>query len=128
MHSSEIQLSLYTISSKRIIKKGITTKRKHSVSGSAFDFWQNCEFFDRIIEDTIRRFFEIASGSALECGAVQDVLEICGAISSDENKESKKLLDRIVAMLTKLGQGAILFHQGFQNFIDLPFGGFSFGA
>ncbi len=51
-----------------------------------------------------RRFFEIARGSALECGAAQDVLEICGAISSDENKELKKLLDRIVAMLTKLGQ------------------------
>ena len=51
-----------------------------------------------------RRYFEIARGSALECGAIQDVLEVCGAISSQENAEAKKLLDRIVAMLTKLGK------------------------
>jgi four helix bundle protein len=51
-----------------------------------------------------RRFFEIARGSALECGAIQDVLEVCGAITPAENAEAKKLLDRIIAMLTKLGQ------------------------
>jgi four helix bundle protein len=51
-----------------------------------------------------RRYFEIARGSALECGAAQDVLEVCGAITKIENDEGKKLLDRIVAMLTKLGQ------------------------
>jgi four helix bundle protein len=51
-----------------------------------------------------RRFFEIARGSALECGAIQDVLEVCGALSPAENADAKKLLDRIVAMLTKLGQ------------------------
>ncbi|MCK6557421.1 four helix bundle protein [Candidatus Binatia bacterium] len=27
-----------------------------------------------------RRYFEIACGSALECGAIQDVLEVCGAL------------------------------------------------
>jgi four helix bundle protein len=51
-----------------------------------------------------RRFFEIARGSALECGAIQDVLEVCGALPPAENANAKKLLDRIVAMLTKLGQ------------------------
>ena len=51
-----------------------------------------------------RRFFEIARGSALECGAVQDVLEVCGALGAEVNADSKRLLDRIVAMLTKLGQ------------------------
>jgi four helix bundle protein len=55
-----------------------------------------------------RRFFEIARGSALECGAVQDVLEICGALSPAENADAEKLLDRIVAMLTKLGQRGYL--------------------
>jgi four helix bundle protein len=52
-----------------------------------------------------RRYFEIARGSALECGAIQDVLQVCGAISSKENEKAKTLLDRIVAMLTKLGRG-----------------------
>jgi four helix bundle protein len=51
-----------------------------------------------------RRYFEIARGSALECGAAQDVLEVCGAISPAENSHGKDLLDRIVAMLTRLGQ------------------------
>jgi four helix bundle protein len=51
-----------------------------------------------------RRFFEIARGSALECSAIQDVLEICGALSPEENAAAKKNLDRIVAMLTRLGQ------------------------
>jgi four helix bundle protein len=51
-----------------------------------------------------RRYFEIARASALECGAVQDVLVVCGALSSEENTGAKQVLDRIVAMLTKLGQ------------------------
>ena len=50
-----------------------------------------------------RRFFEIARGSALECGAIQDVLEVCGALGSQENQTRKADLDRIVAMLTRLG-------------------------
>jgi four helix bundle protein len=51
-----------------------------------------------------RRYFEIARGSALECGAIQDVLEICGGLSSEENAKAKAVLDRIVAMLTRLGR------------------------
>jgi four helix bundle protein len=50
-----------------------------------------------------RRFFEIARGSALECAAVQDVLQACGAMAQGENVQAKEILDRIVAMLTKLG-------------------------
>ncbi len=41
-----------------------------------------------------RRYFEIARGSALECAAIQDVLEVCGALSAAENANAKKLLDR----------------------------------
>jgi four helix bundle protein len=51
-----------------------------------------------------RRYFEIARGSALECGAIQDVLEVCGALSTEDNASTKAVLDRIVAMLTKLGR------------------------
>ena len=49
-------------------------------------------------------FSEIARGSALECGAAQDVLEVCGGLSAKENAEAKQALDRIVAILTKLGR------------------------
>ena len=58
-----------------------------------------------------RRYFEIARGSALECGAVQDVLQVCGAMSAEGNAETKALLDRIVAMLTKLGQRGCAVHE-----------------
>jgi len=57
----------------------------------------------RATEGDRRRFFEIARGSALECSAVQDVLEACGGLAQQENTEAKELLDRIVAMLTRLG-------------------------
>jgi four helix bundle protein len=57
-----------------------------------------------------RRYFEIARGSALECGAVQDVLEVCGALTAEQNSEAKAILDRIVAMLTKLGQRGYVVH------------------
>jgi four helix bundle protein len=51
-----------------------------------------------------RRFFEIARESTLECAAIQDVLQICGAMPEDENIKSKILLNRMAAMLTRLGQ------------------------
>jgi len=51
-----------------------------------------------------RRFFEIARGSALECGSIQDCLEACNVLSAVENAQGKTMLIRIVAMLTKLGE------------------------
>ncbi|MEI8242476.1 MAG: four helix bundle protein [bacterium] len=57
------------------------------------------------------RYFEIARGSALECGAVQAVLQVCEAITPEENEKAKVLLDRIVAMLTKLGQRGYAVHE-----------------
>lgn len=52
-----------------------------------------------------RRFFEIARGSAMECASTLDVLQICEAISDAENYEGKRLLYRIVSMLTKMTEG-----------------------
>ncbi len=48
------------------------------------------------------RFHAIARGSALECGAIVDVLRILGAASADDTNEAKILLIRIVSMLSKL--------------------------
>ena len=50
-----------------------------------------------------RRYFEIARASGLECAATQDVLEVTGALSAEENRYGKAMLERIVAMLTRLG-------------------------
>lgn len=50
-----------------------------------------------------RRFFEIARGSALECSAIQDILEISRVLSSGLNMSKKAELVRIVSMLTKMG-------------------------
>ncbi len=50
-----------------------------------------------------RRYFEIARGSVFECAAIQDVLEAGGALPAEENLEKKTQLDRMAAMLTRLG-------------------------
>ena len=50
-----------------------------------------------------RRFFEIARGSALECAAIQDVLVVGEALEKKESRERKIELDRIAAMLSRLG-------------------------
>ena len=50
-----------------------------------------------------RRYFEIARGSALECAAIQDVLMVGHALDAQQHRERKVHLDRIAAMLSKLG-------------------------
>ncbi|MFV1996355.1 MAG: four helix bundle protein [Verrucomicrobiales bacterium] len=50
-----------------------------------------------------RRYFEIARGSALECAAIQDVLRVGEALDENEHLHRKNHLDRIVAMLSRLG-------------------------
>ena len=50
-----------------------------------------------------RRSFGIARGSALECAAIQDVLVVGKALDGDESHRRKNELDRIAAMLSRLG-------------------------
>ena len=50
-----------------------------------------------------RRYFEIARGSALKCAAVQDVLVVGKALEKDESRKRKTELDRMAAMLSRLG-------------------------
>ena len=49
-----------------------------------------------------QRFYAISRGSAMECGAVFDACKILGLIESDTYKQGKDLLERIVAMLTRM--------------------------
>ena len=50
-----------------------------------------------------RRYFEIARGSALECAAIQDVLVVTNALDKTESRRRKIELDRMAAMLSRLG-------------------------
>ena len=50
-----------------------------------------------------RRYFEIARGSALECAAIQDVLVVGKALDDTESQNRKTELDRMAAMLSRLG-------------------------
>ncbi|MBW6509606.1 MAG: four helix bundle protein [Desulfuromonadales bacterium] len=50
-----------------------------------------------------RRYFEIARGSALECAAIQDVLVVGKALREAESQSRKADLDRVAAMLSRLG-------------------------
>jgi len=50
-----------------------------------------------------RRYFEIARGSAWECAAIQDVLVVGKALDDAESQCRKNELDRMAAMLSRLG-------------------------
>jgi four helix bundle protein len=50
-----------------------------------------------------RRYFEIARGSALECAAIQDVLVVGKALEEAESQARKTEIDRMAAMLSRLG-------------------------
>jgi four helix bundle protein len=48
------------------------------------------------------RFFDIAHGSALECAACLDVLQISGALTAPEIEAGKTILSRAVGLLIGL--------------------------
>ncbi len=48
------------------------------------------------------RFLQIASGSARECGAIIDVLSRCGVVDGEAAVAGKRILVRIVSMLTRM--------------------------
>ncbi len=49
-----------------------------------------------------RRYFSIAQGSVMECGALFDLFNALSHLSPDECRTGKLLLTRIGAMLSKL--------------------------
>ncbi len=49
-----------------------------------------------------RRFYRMARRSATECAAALDLLEACGGLRANALEPGRALLDRVVAMLTKL--------------------------
>ena len=51
--------------------------------------------------------FEIARGSALECAATQDVLVVGKSLDRRESQQRKTELDRMAAMLSRLGGRAV---------------------
>ena len=48
------------------------------------------------------RFLDIARGSALECASIQDVLAATDGLDDESHGELKRMLKRIVSMLTRL--------------------------
>ena len=48
------------------------------------------------------RFYTIARGSALECAAILDALEVMAVFDDANLKQARDLLERIVSMLTGL--------------------------
>jgi len=48
------------------------------------------------------RFYTIARGSALECAAILDALEVTTVFNEADLKQARDLLERIVSMLTGL--------------------------
>jgi len=51
-----------------------------------------------------KHFSAIARGSAMECAAIIDVVDLLGCCAESETLASKELLVRIVSMLTKMSR------------------------
>jgi four helix bundle protein len=49
-----------------------------------------------------QRYFSIARGSVMECGALFDLLNALDHVSSDEYRNGKLLLTRVAAMISRL--------------------------
>jgi four helix bundle protein len=49
-----------------------------------------------------RRYYQIARGSVMECGAIVDAATIFGLVTAEEQKDAAQLLDEMVAMLTRM--------------------------
>ena len=56
----------------------------------------------RPTSDDARRFYAMARGSAMETGAVLDVCRLVNLFDVEVHRRGKDLLERIVAMLTKM--------------------------
>jgi four helix bundle protein len=52
------------------------------------------------------RFHAIARGSAMECAAILDVLRITNRVGDQAHDRGKRMLGRIVAMLSKMSRAA----------------------
>ena len=50
------------------------------------------------------RFVDNARGSARECAAIQDVLEVSDGLSRKDDLEAKQILDGMAARQTRLGK------------------------
>ena len=48
------------------------------------------------------RHYAIARGSAMECAAILDAMNVLSLMSAEEHRSALELLTRVVAMLTKL--------------------------
>jgi len=48
------------------------------------------------------RYYATARGSAMECGAVLDLLQMQGLVEAGIGEEGKRLLERLVAMLSRM--------------------------
>ena len=65
-----------------------------------------------------KRFFEIARGSAMECASILDILIVCKAIAPDDSQRGKGLLERIVAMLTKMTDNTIKVREEYPEYLE----------
>ena len=58
----------------------------------------------RVSDADVARHYGIARGSAMECAAIVDVLQVLGAIDRHRHAHGLELLERVVSMLTKLAR------------------------
>ncbi len=76
-------------------------KAKHSAARRVREGHIAEGYGKRTVKDQ-QRFYDIARGSAHECGAIVDAAKVLGLIDTPAFAQAKRLLHRIVSMLVKL--------------------------
>lgn len=84
------------------LPRGRSTLKKQ-LQDASFSITQNiAEGVGKPTEADRKRFYGIARGSAMECGAILDACRVLKLIDSTQWEPGKTLLVRIVSMLTKM--------------------------
>jgi four helix bundle protein len=105
------KLDVYRISLEFIITTVEIRDRLPRGSGELVDQFKRASFSivlniaeatGKLKQADKQRYFSIARGSVMECGALFDLFKALNHVSSDEYRAGKTLLTRMGAMLSKL--------------------------
>ena len=77
----------------------LADQRRRAATSSPLNI---AEAAGRTSEADAARHYAIARGSSMECAAVLDALKVLSAVEQDRYARAMELLEREVAMLTKL--------------------------
>jgi four helix bundle protein len=102
VYQSAIRFLSYTTALSRNLPRG-SSELKDQLGRAALSICLNiAEGAGKVGRADSGKYYAIARGSGLECGAVLDACGVLGLVGKDEVEEGKRILVPVVGMLSKL--------------------------